>query len=431
MKQFTTQTCVPTAARAVKTSVAKKSSKRASSPPPVSSPTSNTIGLDLGDRCSHFCVLDAGGRALEQGRVAMSPAELTAFFERVGPARLVLEVGRHSPWVSRLAQAAGMEVIVANPRRVQLITRNERKNDRTDAELLARLGRVDAQLLSPVTHRSVEHQADLAVKRARDAAAASRTALINHVRGAVKSFGLRLPTCSPDSFHRRVLAHLPEELAPALEPIVRLIGQATDEIKNFDAQIEALADERYPVTKVLRQVSGVGPVTALSFVLTLDTPDRVSDSRQVGPYLGLVPRTHDSGASSPQLRDTQGRRSRATATARDRRELHPRSVRPGLRSATLRAEACGAGRQEWTQASQSRGRAQAGRAPASLMEDGRGVRALSIWPRSAVSSRRPDPHTLSSRRILLSNNSNHVSVPPCSPPVRVTARSSLCLEHAR
>jgi len=198
-----------------------------------------------------------------------------------------------------------MEVIVANPRRMQLITRNERKNDRTDAELLARLGRVDAQLLSPVTHRSVEHQADLAVKRARDVAVASRTALINHVRGAVKSLGLRLPTCSPDGFHTRVLAHLPEKLAPALEPIVRLISRVTAEIKRFDAQIEELADERYPVTKVLRQVSGVGPVTALSFVLTLDTPDRVSSSRQVGPYLGLVPRTHDSGASSPQLRITK------------------------------------------------------------------------------------------------------------------------------
>jgi len=304
MKQSTT----PPTARATKTSATKRTSQQqASTAPPSSaaSPVPLTVGLDLGDRHSHFCVLDAGGRVLEQGRVAMSPAELTAFFERVGPARLVVEVGGHSPWVSRLAQAAGMEVIVANPRRVQLITRNERKNDRTDAELLARLGRVDAQLLSPVTHRSVEHQADLAVKRARDAAVASRTALINHVRGAIKSFGLRLPTCSPDGFHRRVLAHLPKELAPALQPIVRLIRQVTAEIKNFDAQIEELADERYSVTKVLRQVSGVGPVTALSFVLTLDTPDRVSDSRQVGPYLGLVPKTHDSGASSPQLRITK------------------------------------------------------------------------------------------------------------------------------
>lgn len=117
--------------------------------------------MPLASAHSHFCLLDAGSRPLEQGRVAMSPTELTAFFQRFGSARLILEVGGQSPLVSRLAHAAGMQVIVANPRRVQLITRNERKNDRTDAELLARLGRVDAQLLSPVTHRSVEHQADL------------------------------------------------------------------------------------------------------------------------------------------------------------------------------------------------------------------------------------------------------------------------------
>lgn len=304
MKQSTT----PTTARTTKLDATKNTSKEESSTPRSSAAASLaaiTVGLDLGDRHSHFCVLDAGGRPLEQGRVAMSRANLTAFFERIGSARLVLEVGGQSPWVSRLAREQGMDVIVANPRRVQLITRNERKNDRTDAELLARLGRVDPQLLSPVTHRSVECQADLAVKRARDVAVASRTALINHVRGAIKSFGQRLPTCSADGFHKRVLAHLPVELVPALAPIVHLIGQIAGEIKNFDVCIERLADERYPATKVLRQVSGVGPVTALSFVLTLDSPARVSDSRQVGPYLGLVPRTHDSGASSPQLRITK------------------------------------------------------------------------------------------------------------------------------
>ena len=181
MKQSTT----PTTARATKTSATKRTSKKeASTPQPaaVTSPISITVGLDLGDRHSHFCVLDDGCQPLEQGRVAMSRKDLTVFFQRFAPARLVLEVGGQSPWVSRLAQAAGLEVIVANPRRVQLITRNERKNDRTDAELLARLGRVDPQLLSPVTHRSVECQADLAVKRARDVAVASRTALINHAR---------------------------------------------------------------------------------------------------------------------------------------------------------------------------------------------------------------------------------------------------------
>ena len=307
MKQSTTQTAVPTTARAMKPSATKKTSKKASSPLPstAAAPLPITVGLDLGDRHSHFCVLDVGDRPREQGKVAMSPKDLTAFFARVAPARLVMEVGGQSPWVSRLAQAAGLELIVANPRRVQLITRNERKNDRTDAELLARLGRADPHLLSPVQHRSAQCQADLAVSRARDVAVASRTALINHVRGAIKSYGQRLPTCSPDSFHKRVVSHLPVELAPALTPIVQLIGLVTEQIKKFDSHIEQLAAECSPATKILRQVSGVGPVTALTYVLTLDNPARVSHSRQAGPYLGLVPRTHASGASSPQLRITK------------------------------------------------------------------------------------------------------------------------------
>ncbi len=308
LKQSTPATTVPTTARATRPSSTKKTSKKEASTPPPSSTsalTSLTVGLDLGDRHSHFCVLDAGGVPHEQGKVAMFAKDLTAFFDRLGPARLVLEVGGQSPWVSRLAQTAGLEVIVANPRRVQLITRNERKNDRTDAELLARLGRVDPKLLSPVQHRSAQCQADLAVNRARDVAVASRTALINHVRGASKSYAQRLPTCSADSFHKRVLTHLPVDLVPALTPIVELIGQVTDQIRNFDARIEQLADERYPATKLLRHVSGVGPVTALTYVLTLDNPARVSHSRQVGPYIGLVPRTHDSGASTPQLRITK------------------------------------------------------------------------------------------------------------------------------
>lgn len=304
MKQSTTQTVVPTTALAMKPGTTKKAPSTLL-PSTVAAQIPITVGLDLGDRHSHFCVLNPGGEPREQGKVAMSPKDLTAFFARVVPARLVLEVGGQSPWVSRLAQTAGLEVIVANPRRVQLITRNERKNDRTDAELLARLGRVDPKLLSPVQHRSAQCQADLAVNRARDVAVAARTALINHVRGAIKSYGQRLPTCSADSFHKRVPTHLPVDLVPALTPIVELIGQVSNQIKNFDARIEQLADERYPATQLLRQVSGVGPVTALTYVLTLDSPARVSHSRQVGPYIGLVPRTHDSGACTPQLRITK------------------------------------------------------------------------------------------------------------------------------
>jgi transposase len=261
-----------------------------------------TIGLDMGNLSSCYCVIDDSGRHVDVGKVAMTREAVSAMLNRFVPARLVVEAGGHSPWVSRLAAELGCDVIVANPRRVKLISCNDRKSDRTDAELLARLGRIDPELLAPVQHRSVERQAALAIKRARDMAVDSRTALINHVRGAVKSFGSRIPLCSTPSFHRRAEEHLPTELRAALLPIMRLIAELSIEVKKFDTQIERMADERFPETKALRQVPGVGPLIALSYVLTLGSPARIDDSRQAGPFLGPVPRRHDSGDSSPSLR---------------------------------------------------------------------------------------------------------------------------------
>lgn len=270
------------------------------------SPFPTTTGLDLGDRYSHFCVLDGRtGRSLEEGKVPTTRPALRELFARLAPVRLVMEVGGQSPWVSRLAEEVGLEVIVANPRKTTLISRNERKNDRTDAELLARLGRMDTKLLSPVQHRSATCQADRAVIRSRLAAVGARTALINHARGVLKSFGYRAPSCSTESFHNRVLGIVPKELEPALLPILHLIGQATAQIKSFDRTIHRLADTTHTATKILRQVPGVGPLIALAYVLTLEDPRRIRHARQAGPYLGLVPRQDDSGDSTPQLHITK------------------------------------------------------------------------------------------------------------------------------
>lgn len=270
------------------------------------SPFPTTVGVDLGDRHSHFCVLDGQtGRSLEEGRAPTTRPALQKLFARLTPARLVLEVGGQSSWVSRLAEEAGLEVIVANPRKTTLISRNERKNDRTDAELLARLGRMDTKLLSPVRHRSAACQADRAVIRSRLAAVDARTALINHARGLLKSFGYRAPSCSAESFHNRVVEVVPKELEEALLPILRLIGQTSAQIKTFDRTVNRLADTTHAATKALRQVPGVGALTSLAYVLTLEDPRRIRHARQAGPYLGLVPRQDDSGDSSPQLHITK------------------------------------------------------------------------------------------------------------------------------
>jgi len=129
----------------------------------------------------------------------------------------------------------------------------------------------------------------------------SRTKLISTVRGLVKSMGARVPSCSSVGFSRKAAAEIPEELRETLQPLLRLIATLSEQIKTYDQRIDKLATEKYMHTQLLRQVSGVGPVTALGYVLTLETPLRFARSRDVGPYLGLVPRQEDSGDSQPQL----------------------------------------------------------------------------------------------------------------------------------
>jgi transposase len=261
-----------------------------------------TIGVDLGDRFSRLCGVDGSGEVVEEGRLQTTEASLGRRFGGSERSRVVLEVGTHSPWVSRLLRELGHEVWVANPRQLRLIYRNDRKSDRVDAEYLARIGRLDPKLLAPVAHRGEESQADLAVLRSREVLVGARTRLVNHVRGAVKSVGGRLPSCSTASFPKKVRGAIPGELEPALVPLLAEIARLTRQIRRYDWRIERLCEERYPETVVLRQVAGVGAITALCYMLTLEDPTRFPSSRSVGTYLGLVPRQRDSGGSEPQLR---------------------------------------------------------------------------------------------------------------------------------
>jgi transposase len=260
-----------------------------------------TVGLDLSDKYTSLCMLDEEGEVIEESRLRTTEASLSHRFGTLAPCRVVLEVGTHSPWVSRLLADCGHQVIVANPGRVRLIAESTRKTDRSDAETLARLARIDPDLLSPIAHRDVQAQADLEAIRARSALVSSRTSLINHVRGAVKSIGARLPACDAYQFHRKVTEAIPEELIPALAPLLDIIGKLTEEIHAMDSRIEGLISERYPQARVLQQVPGVGPLIALTFILTIGDPHRFKKSRQIGPYLGLVPRHRESGERSPQL----------------------------------------------------------------------------------------------------------------------------------
>ena len=262
-----------------------------------------TAGMDLGDNYSHLCLIDTeSGQLIEGSRLRTTPEAMRSRFDSERPLHVAIEVGTHSPWVSRLLTECGHKVLIANPRKTRLIYGQRRKTDKLDAEKLARLARADPELLYPVAHRGEDSQAHLAVVHSREALIRSRTQMINHVRGTVKSFGHRLPKCSAPSFHKKVSGQLPSELAEVLGPIVETVGSLTEKIKDYDRRIEELAAERYPETRLLRQVPGVGSLTALTFVLTLEDPQRFAESRSVGAYLGLAPGTEQSGEQDPQMR---------------------------------------------------------------------------------------------------------------------------------
>jgi transposase len=261
-----------------------------------------TIGLDLGDRTSRTCELNAAGEVVREATVSTTIAGLTQYVGGRERCRVVLEVGTHSPWVSRLLAGLGHEVIVANPSAMFAGRPRRRRNDRLDAQFLARQGRADVCLLYPITHRSAEAQQHLELLRARDQLVAGRTAFINHVRGAVKSWGRRLSACSAEAFARRVAAELPPELTVALTPVLESIVELTERITRLDRQVATLAATQYPVVQRLRQIAGVGPLTSLAFVLLIEDPHRFRLSREVGAYFGLVPRLDDSSDATPQLR---------------------------------------------------------------------------------------------------------------------------------
>jgi transposase len=264
-----------------------------------------TIGIDLGDRRHQVCMLDGQGQIIEEGKIDNTQIALEKMFAALPPALIALEAGTHSAWISAALEGWGHRVLVANPCELAAISKSQKKTDKRDARMLARLARVDPELLRPLRHRSARAQTDLALIKARHALLKARSLLINHCRGLVKSFGRRLPACSADSFHRRAPDAVPVELREALEPLVRQVGELSEKIRGLEHRIETLAERDYPDSARLEKVGGVGRLTALAFMLALEDPARFDKSRQVGAYLGLSQRKDQSGDSDKQCRITK------------------------------------------------------------------------------------------------------------------------------
>ena len=259
-----------------------------------------TVGLDLGDLSSRYCILNEAGEAASEGELPTTKAGLDSLLAKMAPSRIALEVGTHSPWVSRQLRAMGHEVIMANPRKVRLITQSVKKNDRMDAEQLARLARVDPKLLAPIRHRGAEAQGDLAIIRARAEVVECRTKLINAARGLTKPMGERLKSCDADSVKESLADGHSEATQAIIRPLLKLVESITQQIQVYDQKIQEM-EKRYPETKLLKQVHGVGRLIALSFILTLEDAERFAHSRDVGPYLGLTRKLRESGESQPEL----------------------------------------------------------------------------------------------------------------------------------
>ena len=258
-----------------------------------------TIGIDLGDKMSRYCIVDQDGEVVEEGSFRNQASSIEKHFGGE-PRRIALEAGAQSAWISRELKGRGHEVIVANARELKWITSSDTKNDPVDARKLALLARADVRLLRPVEHRTAEQQAELSLIRARDAILRARTLLVNAARGIAKGFGVRLPKSITRTFGQRAIDALPEFLRTALGGLLHKIDALSQEITGYDQHIGQLAGQ-HPELERLESIPGVGRLTAMTFVLTLGRAERFAHSRDVAGFLGLRPKQRQSGARDPQL----------------------------------------------------------------------------------------------------------------------------------
>ena len=267
---------------------------------------SSTLGLDLGDTQTRGAVLNQSGELVEECSIQTSPQTFARFFQRFEGSTAAMEIGSQSRWASQLLIDMGLKVLVANPCQLSLIYGSKNKNDKLDAERLARLARFNSKLLHAIEHRPANQQADLENLKARDLLVRTRPRTVCHIRGVLKSYGVKMKSCDTESFANQVKSFVPEPLGAIFEPLLHILDAINAQIAVYDKTINTLCRDKYAKeTSTLQQVNGVGPVTALTFVLTIGDPGRFKSSRCVGSFFGLCPSQCESGDSSPQLSITR------------------------------------------------------------------------------------------------------------------------------
>ncbi len=271
--------------------------------------TELTIGMDLGNKKHEICILDTiSGNITEVFSVLNDINSIENYFGEFSTpskVKIAIEAGTHSPWIYHLLRDMGFTVLVGNPRKLRAIWQTDYKSDKRDAEMLARIARFDTKLLHPIKHRNMEAHKDLNIIKCRDGLVGCRTNLVNTVRGLLKSQGISVPSSSTDAFAKKVLSVLPKELSPIFKDLISTIEVLTTKIKRFDKRINKICEKKYPEAIHLQQIKGVGPITSLAFILTLEEHSRFAKSRDVGAFLGLVPKKDQSGEIDKQLSITK------------------------------------------------------------------------------------------------------------------------------
>jgi len=268
--------------------------------------TNYTIGLDLGDKSHEICVINAAGTIAHRASILNKRKALTELSEAYPGSTVIMEAGTHSPWVSRHLKKHGLKVLVANPRKLRAIYESDNKSDERDAEMLARIGRFDPNMLYPISHNSEECQRSLAKIKCRHALVSSRTSLVNTTRGLLKSQGAGLPVgMHTDAFARKAREHLSPEDLKMVCHLLDTIESISKQIKVLEKEIHTMIAQEYPEAQRLQEIPGIGPITAIAFVLILEHHSRFTNARDVGPFLGLTPKRDQSGNLDKQLRITK------------------------------------------------------------------------------------------------------------------------------
>lgn len=259
------------------------------------------VGLDLGKRKSQVCVTDACGAIIEERSIETKREAFREVFAKYPQSRVLIEASTSSEWVARFLEHLGHTVIIANPRFDPMYAQRDKKvkNDRRDARALARALRLEAY--EAVHRRSDAARKILAQLAIRNAFVGNRTKLINIARSIAQAEGLHIPSCAAEHFAELATHELEEheQLLTEVSPLLAQIMSLDETIALMDSEFEEQSRAN-SVTRNLRTLRGIGPLTSLAFFAVVDDAKRFESSRQVSAYLGLVPSEHNTGGSKRQ-----------------------------------------------------------------------------------------------------------------------------------